>query len=69
MRRHFGFPTKPVVRAHPWNRPLAKRHLPVIEQHHTWPVATVLLIAIAVSIVGTAIGLAIFLAPIFIPHY
>lgn len=68
MRRNFGFPATP-VRAHPWNRPLAVRHLPVIEKHHTFQIVTALLITIAALIIGGIIGVAIFLAPIFLSHY
>ena len=38
-------------------------------KNYTYPVVTAILIAIAGSILGCAIGILIFIAPVFIPQY
>jgi len=65
MKRHFGFPLKSNVRAHPWNRPLAVRRLPIDEERYGFGLVRAFLLALLLSIAGAGLGLVAFLVPIF----
>jgi hypothetical protein len=63
MHRHFGFPKQ-----HQWNRPLAVRHLPIDIGRYGFRAVRVVLTALAFALVGLALALIYFVAPIFTPH-